>query len=144
MMYQISSKEVTNQDSLVQFIPSPSTSIEEINREDSLVNVPSNWIRQPFEKQPYYSLLFLFEADFSSIYPHFKIKSETSIRELEESKEFFETVTEEEIALEMIDHDFIVRMPPKKRYQIDVLVRSIKKGEPRAINSDEFYFESGE
>jgi len=36
-------------------------------------------------------------------------------------------ITEEDIALEMVEHDFVVRMPPKKEYKICVSVRSIRK-----------------
>ncbi len=38
----------------------------------------------------------------------------------------------------MVEHDFIVKIPPKKKYKIQVLVKSIKKGEPRVIESNEF------
>lgn len=36
-----------------------------------------------------------------------------------------------EIIEEMLDCDFIVKMPPKRRYRVLVHVRSITKGEPR-------------
>ena len=43
----------------------------------------------------------------------------------------FEVVKDEEgILMEMIEHDFVVRMPPKKKYTIELEVKNIRKGEP--------------
>ncbi len=47
-------------------------------------------------------------------------------------------IDEEDIVTEMINHDFVIKMPPKKKYKIDVTVRSIKKGEPRLVDPEEF------
>jgi len=49
------------------------------------------------------------------------------------SKHYNSDITEEDIVTEMIEHDFVTKIPPKKKYKIQVLVRSIKKGEPRSI-----------
>jgi len=47
------------------------------------------------------------------------------------------TISEEDIALEMIEHDFVVKMPPKKEYKIHVLVKSVSRGEPRIVEDNE-------
>lgn len=49
------------------------------------------------------------------------------------SKHYNSNITEEDIVTEMVEHDFVTKIPPKKKYKIQVLVRSIKKGEPRSI-----------
>jgi hypothetical protein len=41
--------------------------------------------------------------------------------------------TMEEIILEMVEQDFVIKMPPKKKYKIHVLVRNVKKGKPRVV-----------
>ena len=48
------------------------------------------------------------------------------------------STSEEDIAMEMIEHDFVVKMPPKKRYKIQVHVRNVRKGKPRPVELDEF------
>lgn len=49
------------------------------------------------------------------------------------SKHYNSDITEEDIVTEMVEHDFVTKVLPKKKYKIQVLVRSIKKGEPRSI-----------
>jgi hypothetical protein len=41
--------------------------------------------------------------------------------------------TMEEIILEMVEQDFVIKMPPKKKYKIHVVVRNVKKGKPRVV-----------
>ena len=39
----------------------------------------------------------------------------------------------------MVEHDFVVRMSPKRRYKIRVHIRSVKKkGKPRPVELGEF------
>lgn len=40
---------------------------------------------------------------------------------------------DEMIITEMIKHDYIVQMPPKKRYTVEIEVLSIKKAEPKIV-----------
>jgi len=47
-------------------------------------------------------------------------------------------ISEEDIAIEMLEHDFIVKMLPKKIYKIKVHIRSVKKGELRLVEPDDF------
>jgi len=42
-------------------------------------------------------------------------------------------ITEEDIIIAMIEHDFVTKILPKKKYKIQVLVKNIKKGEPRSV-----------
>ena len=46
-------------------------------------------------------------------------------------------ISEEEPISEMVEQDYLVRMPPKKKYKIYVVVRNIKKGKPRVVEPDE-------
>ena len=135
MMYQFTMQDVTYQDYPIQYFSSPSTGIEDIDITDLWDSILSQWMRERPEKSFYHSLislLNLLEIDFSSIRPHFEIKTETSlIKELT-------TISEEDIAMEMVEHDFVVKMPPKKRYKIRVHVRSGRKGEPRLVEPDDF------
>jgi|GEM_PF-891282 len=139
MMNQlITMEEVTNQDYPIrlQHLSSPSTSIEELDIRDFLANIKVNLVRQNIRSSFYY-LRSRFETDQSSIRPYIEIKSGTSsIEELGE--DITRIVSEEEIILEMLEQDFVVKMPPKKKYKIQVIVRSIKKGKPRIVEPDEF------
>ena len=49
------------------------------------------------------------------------------------SKHYNSDITKEDIVTEMVEHDFVTKILPKKKYKIQVLVRSIKKGEPISI-----------
>jgi hypothetical protein len=90
-------------------------------------------------REPVYSNLHRwFQVDLSSIKPHFEIRNETSPVAGLISEEEPGPVSEEELALEILEHDYIVKMPPKRRYKIRVHVESIKKGEPRSVGPDDF------
>jgi len=89
-----------------------------------------DWLCFSIIRQDFYYLrgvMPLFEIDISSVYPHLELTSETYVTE---------DLTEEEIAYKMLDHDFIIKMPPKKEYTIRVKVRSIEKATPRIIKPD--------
>ncbi|KUK55978.1 MAG: hypothetical protein XD79_0364 [Atribacteria bacterium 34_128] len=121
-------------------VASPSTGMEEIDKielgESSLPFLVG--IREQPKRQLYQDLSYLFEVDLSSVKPHFEIRNETSrVEELTREREQ-EPISEEDIAIEMLEHDFIVKMSPKKRYKIQVHVRSAKKGEPRLVEPDDF------
>ncbi len=83
-------------------------------------------IRQELPRQPFFyrSLLPSFEIDLSSVHPYFEPMSETYVTEV---------LSEEDIINEMLEHDFVVRMPPRRRYAIELEVKSIKKAEPRFV-----------
>jgi hypothetical protein len=69
-------------------------------------------------------LLPSFEIDLSSVHPLFESGTRTSL-----IKEFYEEILPEET----LEYDIIVRMPPRKRYTIELEVKSIKKAEPRIV-----------
>jgi hypothetical protein len=79
------------------------------------------------------NLLPLLEIDPSSISPNFEINTETTL--IDE----FTISSDEELAMEILDEDFIVKMQPKKRYKILANVGSIKKGEPNLFLDYDFY-----
>lgn len=143
-MYQLTMQDVTYRDYPIQYFSSPSTGIEDIDIIDIWDSVLSNWARERPKRPFYHSLISLLETDLSSIWPHFEIKSETSSIEGVGREKATETISEEDIALEMIKHDFVTKMSPKKKYKIHVLVRSVRRGEPRIVESDEFLFWKGE
>ena len=101
-------------------------------------NLLSTLIREKRFRKPslYHNLIFLLENDWSSVWPRFGIKNETSlIGELSKEK-ISKGISEENIAIEMLEHDFVVKMSPRRRYKVHVLVRSRRKGEPRAVEFD--------
>ena len=46
--------------------------------------------------------------------------------------------SEKVITIDMVENDFIVKMPPKNRYKVRVRVKEVKRGEPRIVQPDEF------
>jgi hypothetical protein len=53
---------------------------------------------------------------------------ENTLRDLNPTEN--EEISDEAIILEMIEHDFIVRMPPVREYTLRVKVKSVEKGIP--------------
>jgi len=139
MMYQLTMQEVTYQDYSTQHFSNPSTEIKQIDITDIWDSVLSKGIIERPKRPIYHSLLSLLEIDLSSIWPHFEIKTETSAIE-EAGKNITEIISEDELISEMVEQDFVVRMPPKKRYKIHVVVRNVKKGKPRVVEPDEVLF----
>ncbi len=138
-MYQLTMQDVTYLDYPIQYFSSPSTRIEETDITDIRDTLLSKWLRERPKKPFYHSFINLLEIDLSSIRPHFEIKRETSSIE-EVGKDITRIISEEEIILEMVEQDFVVKMPPKKKYKIHVVVRNVKKGKPRVVEPDEFLF----
>lgn len=77
----------------------------------------------------YQSLRSSFEIDLSSVHPCFVPKTRTSLIE-----EFYEEILPEET----LEYDIIVKMPPRKRYSIELEVKGIKKAEPRIVEPEWF------
>lgn len=73
---------------------------------------------------PYQNLIPLFEIDYSSVRPRFEIKSESSLM-------IITRILEEIIIGDMVENDFIVKIPPVKVYSIRLRVKSIKRATPR-------------
>jgi len=140
-MYQQTMQEVTCKDYPIQYSSNISSRFEEIDKNETLDSVLSIWIREKQLRRPFFyrTLLSLFEVDISSVRPYFEIKRGTSlVEEAVGEKPIPRYISEEDILLEMIEHDFVVRMPPKKRYTIELEVKNIIKGEPRIAEPEEF------
>jgi hypothetical protein len=127
MMYQLTMQEVTYRDYPIQYSPSLSTGIEEIDVIDLRERVLSNILREQPKRPFYSSLISLLETDLSSIWPHFEIKSETSR---------FEEISEREIPEDMLEFDIAVRMPPVKEWYARVKVKSVEKATPRIVEPE--------
>jgi len=124
-------EEVTNQDysPQLQSLSSPSTSMEEVDIMDFLINVIANLIRQDIRRPPYFSLGSILETDISSIWPRFEMKSETALLK--------ETFAEKSIE-DLLEFDIIVRMSPIKEWSAQVKVKSIEKAMPCIVEPEEF------
>ena len=131
MMYQlITIQEVTNQDYPIQYLSSPSTSIiEEMDIRDFLINILSNLMRQNIKRLPYLSLISMLEADLSSIWPRFEVKSETAL---------FEETLVEKFMENMLEFDIVVRMPPLREWSARVKVKSVEKAKPHIVEPEGF------
>ena len=119
MMYQFTVQEVTYQDYPVQSLPAMSSKEEKIPVNellDVLVSIILNK-RQSEKLLSYKTLLSLPETDSSSVWPLFKMKSETSLTE---------EIAEEPIPEDM-EFDIVVRMPPVKEQTVLVRVKSIER-----------------
>lgn len=128
-MYQLTMQEVTYRDYPIQYSPSLSTGIEEIDVIDLWERVLSNILREQPKRPFYSSLISLLETDLSSIWPHFEIKNETSK---------FEEISEREIPEDMLEFDIAVRMPPVKEWDTRVKVKSVEKAIPRIVEPEGF------
>jgi len=129
-MYQlITIQEVTNQDCPIQSLSNPSTSMEEMDIEDFLINIISNLIRQNVKRPFYRSLISILETDLSSIWPRFEIKSETALLEETFVEKFME---------DMLEFDIVVQMPPLREWSARVKVKSVEKAKPHIVEPEGF------
>ena len=131
MMYQPTLRDVTYQCYPFQYSPAVSSEVGEMDKNDVWDNLLSTLIREkrfrmPF--LPYQSLVSLLETDWSSVWPHFEIKNETSLIE-----ERFETTIPED----MVEFDIIVRMPPMKEWTARLKVRGVEKATPHIVEPEE-------
>jgi hypothetical protein len=129
MLGEIASRVVTTKD-----YPDPSPFISGSRREETNISETLDWLsfvlmkRESLKKPSFYrSLSLSFEIDLSSVHPLFKPLSETYVTEV---------LLEQDIVNEMLEHDFVVRMPPRRRYTIELEVKSIKKAEPRIVEPE--------
>ena len=53
-----------------------------------------------------------------------------------------DVISDEDIMLEMQEHDLIVMMPPIKEFKIRIRVKSIEKAFPRVVEPEESYGET--
>lgn len=128
MMYPPASEEVTCHDYPVQYLPSAS-STERMDGSEMLDSLIFSWLRQmpPENIFHHQNLSPLLEIDSSSVQPSLDIKSETS--SVEET--FKEAIPED-----ILECDVMVRIPPKKKYTIDLHINDIRKAVPRIVEPD--------
>ena len=91
-----------------------------------------------YKAPAYYNISSLFQIDTSSTKKIiFETKKETFKISLmtDKDKDLF---SEEVITIDIVENDFIVKMPPKNRYKVRVRVKEVKRGEPRVVQPGEF------
>lgn len=95
-----------------------------------------NWKEIYFKPIFNLALRFFFELDFSSVFPTFQPKDTSSLIE----ELVFENIFEFDF-IEDLEFDLDIRMPPKRRYTIEIEIINKKKATPKFFLSDfEFYF----
>ena len=127
MYEQITTREMTNIDYLQHYYSySPSTSMTQADVSDLVDAMLSILIRSHFKHKFSFNLGALFNIDISSVlefvFPN--VGSETFL------------TTEKRYPLELIEHDIVVHMVPKRRYAIEVNIRSITKGHPIIVEPE--------
>jgi hypothetical protein len=129
MLCEITSGDVMTKDYPIPYVFTGSSRSEETDIGEILDWFFFILMRQELLKKPlfYRSLLPSFKIDLSSVYPLFEPMSETYVTEV---------LSEEDIISEVLEHDFVVRMPPRRRYAIELEVKSIKKASPRFVESE--------
>lgn len=129
MSCEVTLQDVTSQAYPTQYPFTASSRVEETDISEILDSTYFFQIRQKWlEGLLFYPSLFpQLEIDLSSVQPHFEIKSETSlIRE----------TTEEAVPEEMLEYDVVVRIPPRKRYTIELRIKTVRRGEPRIVEPE--------
>jgi len=131
-MSNLTLENVIYQDYSVQYPYATSSKVEEIDKEGERDCLLSMWtkMRQLKDSIFYRALFSLLEIDLSSVRPHFEIKNETS---------FIQEVTEKTFLEElMLEYNVVVRIPPKKRYTIQMKIENRRKGVPKIIEPEGF------
>lgn len=118
---------------LIRSSPSSNVDIEEIDKQYIRENLLYSLSQKQYRKPMLYLSFIHFDPASNNI---FEVRNKPLIVELT-TNEMQYSISEEDIVIEMLEHNFIVQMPPKKKYKIKVYVRSVRKGEPPVIQSDE-------
>ncbi len=140
-MYATKSIDVTHMDEPAmgyptKYIPAGS-STDESDMDEILDYVFSKRIK--YEKEPLYqNIRDLLEIDLSSRHPHFEIKNESSSIQENVEKTVPLQLSEEEIVMEMVGHDIIPGLPPKRRYKVELKIRNIRRGKPKIVAPEVF------
>lgn len=129
MLHEVTSRDITTKDYPIPYPFTGSSSREEMDLSEILDWFLFVLMRGELLKKPifYEGLLPSFEIDLSSVYSQFESKIETYVTEL---------LSEEDIVSGMLKQDFIVRMPPRKRYTIELELKSIRKAKPRIVEPE--------
>ena len=131
MSYKATLQDVTSRDYLIEYPLATSSGVEKADISEILDSLFFVWVRRNLLNGPlfYRNLSPLLEIDLSSVQPYFEIKSETSLM-----GEAIEEVVPEEI----LEYDIVVRIPPRKRYTIELKVNSVRRAEPRIVEPEGF------
>ncbi len=108
-----------------QFLPSGSSIDDEERREILFTFCQFKKIGKKMQGILYSGLEGLIELDVSSVIPYFKIKNIIS---------FTEEVSQRIIPDEFLEEQIIVHLPPKRRYTVNLKIKSRRKAEPRIVN----------
>ena len=117
--------------------PPTGSSTDERAIDEMLDYVNSNLIKHG-KTILYPNIQDLLDIDLSSINPYFRIKNEASSIQENVEKTVSLQLSEEEIVMEMVDHDIITGLPPKRRYKVELKVMNIRRGKPKIVNPEEF------
>lgn len=126
MAYKIASRGVATKDYPISYAFTGSSRSAETDISEMLDQIFLDLIMQR-SLILYQSLLLPFKIDLSSVHPHFESVTRTSLIE-----EFYEGILPEEI----LEYDIVVRIPPRKRYTIELEVKGIKKAEPKIVEPE--------
>lgn len=129
-MSNLTLENVTYQDYSIQYPSATSSRIEEIDKEEERDCLLSMWTkrRQLKDSISYHSLFPLLEIDLSSVQPHFEIKNETSFTQEVTEKTFLEEL--------MLEYNVVVRIPPKRRYTIQMKIENRRRGVPKIVEPE--------
>lgn len=117
--------------------PPTGSSTDERAIDEMLDYVNSNLIKHG-KTILYPNIQDLLDIDLSSINPYFRIKNEASSIQENVEKTVSLQLSEEEIVMEMVDHDIITGLPPKRRYKVELKVMNIRRGKPKIVDPEEF------
>jgi len=119
----------------------PSTYLEKTEIVNLFYNSP-NREKQERSRQLYpYDIFSFIQIDLSSIWPKFHMENKTLPIEEFGMERSSEALSEEDIVLAMLENDVVLKMSPKRRYKTQVYVRSIKKGKPVVVESNDFLYD---
>ena len=119
-------EDIRREEYFIKLLSVPSSGIEKMDITELVDELGSLWpknIKLAYSSGTLFPLSYLFEIDYSSVWPRFKIRSET----------FVEEVSEEMILERMVRHNFIVKMPPVSEYAIKVKIKSIEAATPHIV-----------
>ncbi|MBA7659876.1 hypothetical protein ES703_67870 [subsurface metagenome] len=134
MTYAITHQDVTNQDyRLFESISSGSKIIKTDLQQVWAWIISSNQMRDwiyPYQegKRIYFSVNQFDSLTANVVYAGFKADVNSSIEE---------EVTEENIIMEMLKHDFDIILPPVEEYVMQVKIKNVEKAKPYNIEPEE-------
>jgi len=123
-MWESQQQNVTSPILPSQFLPSGSSTDDTERKELSILYLFTE-ISKKIKGILYESIEDLVEIDISSVAPRFKIRNVIS---------FKEEISEKLIYGEGIEEAIFIHLPPKRRYTINLEIKSRKKATPKIID----------